>query len=107
MKRLDPNDDTGQIGVRLPRTMIEAIDAELDVLRMEMPGKAFSRSDVVRMALRRYLADEPGADAPVASPSVEKPRASGIESEVARIFGAIDSLGGIDRAEQIAEAMKR
>lgn len=49
----ETNDE--QLVVRLPKVLLERLDAYADCLRREMPGPSWKRSDVVRMLLARAL----------------------------------------------------
>jgi hypothetical protein len=44
-----------QIVVRLPKSLLDRIDAQVDQLRRAMPGPSWKRSDVVRLLLERSL----------------------------------------------------
>jgi hypothetical protein len=44
-----------QIVVRLPKSLLDKLDAHAERLRREMPGPSWKRSDVVRMLLARAL----------------------------------------------------
>jgi hypothetical protein len=45
----------GQLVVRLPKALLDRLEAYAERLRREMPGPAWKRSDVVRMLLARAL----------------------------------------------------
>jgi hypothetical protein len=49
----ETNDE--QIVVRLPRSLLERLDAHAERMRREVPGPAWKRSDVVRMLLAGAL----------------------------------------------------
>ena len=44
-----------QIVVRLPKSLLDRLDAHAEQLRREMPGPSWKRSDVVRLLLERAL----------------------------------------------------
>jgi hypothetical protein len=44
-----------QIVVRLPKTLLDRLDAHAERLRREMPGPSWKRSDVVRLLLTKAL----------------------------------------------------
>jgi hypothetical protein len=46
-----------QIVVRLPKPLLERVDAYAERLRAEQPGPAWRRSDVVRLLMARALDD--------------------------------------------------
>jgi hypothetical protein len=53
-----------QLVVRMPKALLDRVDAYAERLREEQPGPAWKRSDVVRMLLARALdAVEPKAKA--------------------------------------------
>ena len=52
---MSENDE--QIVVRLPRALVERVDAHVEKLKKEQPGMRITRSDAVRMMLTRALDD--------------------------------------------------
>ncbi len=48
-----------QLGLRVPRALIDAIDAEVARLRGERPGARINRSDAVREILYQVLISDP------------------------------------------------
>jgi hypothetical protein len=48
-------DKDGQLVVRLPKTLLDRLDAHAERLRRDMPGPSWKRSDVVRMLLTKAL----------------------------------------------------
>jgi hypothetical protein len=57
MNKLDPDADgaSAQIAVRLPRSLLEALDAEVYRLRRLRPGARVGRSDAIREVLHGAL----------------------------------------------------
>ena len=53
--KVDPNEETIQMGVRIPKSLADALDAESARLEAQLPGHRFTRSDVARAVLTRAL----------------------------------------------------
>jgi hypothetical protein len=49
-----------QLAVRVPRALLDAIDAEVERLRAERPGSNVQRSDAVREILHQVLLADAG-----------------------------------------------
>ena len=66
VKRLDPDSDKSiQLGIRIPASLLTAIDAEVSRLNSLAPGVSFNRSDAVRSILTSTLRPvAPGTPAP-------------------------------------------
>lgn len=54
-KKKNTQDD--QLVVRLPKALLERVDAYAERLKVEQPGPAWRRSDVVRLLMARALDD--------------------------------------------------
>ena len=63
--KVDPNEETIQMGVRIPKSLADALDAESARLEAQLPGHRFTRSDVARAVLTRALL----LQAPVVDPT--------------------------------------
>lgn len=48
-------EETTVVGVRLPWSLVTVIDRECVDLMEQFPGKEFTRTDFLRMALREFL----------------------------------------------------
>lgn len=53
--KIDPNEATIQMGVRITATLAGALDAEVKCLEREHPGFRYTRSEVARAILHRVL----------------------------------------------------
>lgn len=51
-------DDSVQLGLRVPRSLLGALDVEATVLGIKTPGITFTRSDAMRSILTRALNDK-------------------------------------------------
>lgn len=63
--KVDPNEETIQMGVRIPKSLAGALDAEAKRLEAQHPGLRFTRSEVARAVLTRVLL----LQAPVVDPT--------------------------------------
>lgn len=70
--KVDPNEETIQMGVRIPKSLADALDAESARLEAQLPGHRFTRSDVARAVLMRALL----LQAPVVDPTPPTPAAA-------------------------------
>lgn len=57
-------DDSVQLGVRIPRVLLAALDREVSRMNAAVPGVEFTRSDAVRAVLTRALTTSKLAPAP-------------------------------------------
>jgi hypothetical protein len=53
MPRLMPGSTI--VHVRLPNALIQALDAEAETIRQQLPGATTSRSELIRLACARWL----------------------------------------------------
>jgi hypothetical protein len=67
--KVDPNEETIQMGVRIPKSLAGALDAEAKRLEAQHPGLRFTRSEVARAVLTRVLL----LQAPVVDPTPPAP----------------------------------
>ena len=108
--KVDPNEETIQMGVRIPKSLAGALDAEAKRLEAQHPGLRFTRSEVARAVLTRVLLLQapvvvdptpPKAEAPAPPPPARKAPAKPVVAPAPLTFEqtVIAALKDVEKAE--------
>lgn len=63
-KKPQTEEDSQQFNIRMPKSLIEALDAEVEEERRQHPGRVVTRSDIIREFLWAHIASRKGKARP-------------------------------------------
>jgi hypothetical protein len=89
-------DDSVQLGVRIPRALLTALDREVSRMKAAVPGVEFTRSDAVRAVLTRALTTPKPAPAPPLEGEAQRPLAFALTASEAKASKASKAPPGME-----------